>query len=113
MFFGTSCTWSYPYLEPLSEIRIPPRRRQFRTFCSKKFRQSLLNDRFGFVCDCQACSLAGRALDKDDWCRTEIDKLAQKFAQVRSGLEIVQLPHAGCQKFDGMMIESGETVWLK
>ena len=57
---------------------------RFRTFCSKKFRQSLLFDRFGFVCGCAACSLDGPALHKDDWCRSEIDKLAQKFAQVRT-----------------------------
>eukprot|EP00095_Tigriopus_kingsejongensis_P000746 maker-scaffold273_size229271-snap-gene-1.18 protein:Tk00746 transcript:maker-scaffold273_size229271-snap-gene-1.18-mRNA-1 annotation:"hypothetical protein FOMPIDRAFT_1029454" len=51
-----------------------------RTFCSKKFRQSLLMERFGFLCSCEACSMEGMASELDDKYRLEIDRLAQQFS---------------------------------
>ena len=51
-----------------------------RTFCSKSFRQQLLQEKFGFLCSCSACSLTGALLQEDDHLRLKIDGLAQDFA---------------------------------
>ena len=53
-----------------------------RTFCSKRFRQDLLFDRFGFNCACAACALTGARAEHDDKNRMEIDRLAQQFSAV-------------------------------
>ena len=54
-----------------------------RTFCSKNFRQELLQDKFGFSCACSVCSLTGEKLQEDDRLRHEIDKLAQDFGMAK------------------------------
>ena len=54
-----------------------------RTFCSKNFRQELLQEKFGFLCACSVCSLTGETLQEDDRLRLEIDKLAQDFGMAK------------------------------
>ena len=74
-----------------------------RTFCSRKFRQSLLLDRFGFSCGCPACCLSGEALVQDDRGRMEIDRLAQRFAQVKRNNKIRKsLLHVLCVLYVGL-----------
>jgi hypothetical protein len=66
-----------------------------RTFCSRSFRQQLLWERFGFECDCAACALSGDALADDDSMRTEIDRLATAFAQLRGEGDFAQAMDLG------------------
>ena len=54
-----------------------------RTFCSRNFRQELLQEKFGFVCGCSVCGLTGERLQEDDRLRQEIDRLAQDFGMAR------------------------------
>ena len=75
----TEQVWIVEPVRPGEEITIS----YIRTFCSRKFRQSLLWDKFGFLCACPACSLEGCELERDDRYRLEIDRLSQRFAQVR------------------------------
>jgi len=72
-----------------------------RTFCSRNFRQELLQDRFGFQCSCSVCMLTGEKLHEDDRLRHEIDKLAQDFGMAKQ-----------CGKEDGLIqaISIGEQM---
>ena len=63
-----------------------------RTFCSKNFRQELLQDKFGFSCACSVCSLNGEKLQEDDRLRHEIDKLAQDCGMAKQ-----------CRKEEGLI----------
>jgi len=51
-----------------------------RTFCSRSYRQQLLQEKFGFSCSCIKCRLTGEQLQEDDRLRHEVDRLAQDFS---------------------------------
>jgi len=65
-----------------------------RTFCSRNFRQELLQDKFGFRCTCCVCLLTGEKLCEDDRLRHEIDKLAQDFGVAKQCTKEEDLIHA-------------------
>ena len=75
----TEEVWAMEPIRAGEEINIS----YIRTFCSKNFRQELLQDKFGFYCSCSVCSLTGERLLEDDKLRHEIDKLAQDFGMAK------------------------------
>lgn len=81
---GREQVWVVEGVRPGQEITIS----YVRTFCSKSFRQSLLKEKFGFLCTCQACSLTGSASELDDKFRLEIDRLAQQFSSAKQNEDI-------------------------